>query len=209
MKDLLKRLKKFNLCDWIFLLIAVGSISFLALVYFTSKSDDSSSSSSVSAYNLSVVDYTTYETESSTDPSWKQLQDEIRAESESRVQRDQERREEKSESFRKDINSGPISTYFGNHAEPKDSDLDLDDLPELFDPDDIPMQFTDRSTCFKQIGYDSEYRILKVTFRDSGRSYLYLDVSPREWEAFASSDSLGTYYNTEIKGYYDCIRLEH
>ena len=72
--------------------------------------------------------------------------------------------------------------------------------------DDIRMISTPDSTCFSAVGYKSGR--LVVTFRDSGASYAYLDVPEGVWEELRDADSKGGYYNSEIKGYYDCEKLD-
>lgn len=74
------------------------------------------------------------------------------------------------------------------------------------DYDDIRMISTPDSTCFSSIGYKSGR--LVVTFRDSGASYAYLDVPESVWSELRDADSMGGYYNSEIKGYYDCEKLD-
>ena len=76
-----------------------------------------------------------------------------------------------------------------------------------FDVDDVNMQSTPGSSCFSEIGYDSDYDILVVQFRDSGSVYTYLDFSIDEWGKFTSADSLGSWYNKHIKDKYECERI--
>ena len=76
-----------------------------------------------------------------------------------------------------------------------------------FDVDDVNMQSTPGSSCFSEIGYDSDYDILVVQFRDSGSVYIYLDFSIDEWGKFISADSLGSWYNKHIKDKYECERI--
>lgn len=71
----------------------------------------------------------------------------------------------------------------------------------------IAMQPTPESTCFSQIGYDSTARILYVTFRDSGKYYSYSAVPSDVWKTLSEAKSKGGYYNSDIKGFYDCIKL--
>ena len=73
-----------------------------------------------------------------------------------------------------------------------------------FSVSDVPMQDTPNSSCFSEIGYSAAHQILVVTFRESGSTYLYLDVPQSEWESFRSADSLGKYYNAYIKYSYSC-----
>jgi hypothetical protein len=67
---------------------------------------------------------------------------------------------------------------------------------------------TPKSTCFSEIGYDPNNELLIVRFRDSGKAYLYLSFPSQEWDTFKSAKSLGSYYNSEIKGHYKSIKVE-
>ena len=62
---------------------------------------------------------------------------------------------------------------------------------------------TPESTCFSRVGYDSRNNVLIVVFRDSGAEYHYYDVPEDVWESFYDSESLGKYFNREIKGNYE------
>jgi hypothetical protein len=55
------------------------------------------------------------------------------------------------------------------------------------------------STSVSAIGYDTHKRELGVRFRDSGKSYFYLDVPLEEYEAFMAARSKGTYLNRVLK----------
>ncbi len=79
--------------------------------------------------------------------------------------------------------------------------------PRVFNVDDVKMQSTPKSTCFCEVGYDSDWEVLVVQFRDSGSVYTYSDFPEREWNEFIAADSLGSWYNTYIKGQYDCERI--
>lgn len=62
---------------------------------------------------------------------------------------------------------------------------------------------TPDSTCFSRVGYDSRNNVLIVVFRESGAEYHYFDVPEDVWESFYDSESLGKYFNREIKGNYE------
>lgn len=73
------------------------------------------------------------------------------------------------------------------------------------DYDSVKMQSTPNSTCFSEIGYyDGD---LFVVFRDSGAEYVYRDVPKYVWNELNDADSMGRYYNSNIKGNYDCEKL--
>lgn len=63
---------------------------------------------------------------------------------------------------------------------------------------------TDRSTCFSGVGYDSYLDDLYVKFRESGKIYVYENVPQDVYDSLVNADSMGGYYNKEIKGYYYC-----
>ncbi|MEH1800656.1 MAG: KTSC domain-containing protein [Nostoc sp.] len=63
------------------------------------------------------------------------------------------------------------------------------------------------SSMAMAVGYDRNEQILQVEFQ-SGAVYQYLGVDEDTWEDLYSSDSIGSFYNQEIKGRYDCDRLD-
>jgi len=77
-----------------------------------------------------------------------------------------------------------------------------------FSVDDVQMQSTPDSSCFSEVGYDEEWNRLIVKFRDSGVVYMYYDFPVSKWKQFIAADSLGSWFNEYIKGYYDYERLE-
>jgi hypothetical protein len=54
----------------------------------------------------------------------------------------------------------------------------------------------------QSVGYDRRRRVLEVEV-DGGAVYQYLDVPAREYFALISADSVGRYYNQQIKANYD------
>lgn len=73
----------------------------------------------------------------------------------------------------------------------------------------IVWQETPGSTCFSYVGYDSKYEKLAVIFRDnSSRTYLYSNFDMNAYRTFMAADSLGSYYNKNIKGHYTCERID-
>ena len=63
------------------------------------------------------------------------------------------------------------------------------------------------SSCFSQVGYDSEREILKVQFRESGVWYVYFNFPEDEYQEFKNADSLGKFFTSYIKGEYEYERL--
>lgn len=72
---------------------------------------------------------------------------------------------------------------------------------------DLSWEKTPDSSCFSEIAYDINKHILYVRFRDSGAAYRYLDFPKREWNDFREQESLGEWYNKNIKGTYQCEKL--
>jgi len=53
------------------------------------------------------------------------------------------------------------------------------------------------------IGYDPVKHELGIRFRESGKTYVYLDVPVDEFDAFMTAESKGSYLNQvfKLKGY--------
>ncbi|MBO7669839.1 MAG: KTSC domain-containing protein [Oscillospiraceae bacterium] len=81
-------------------------------------------------------------------------------------------------------------------------------INDSFDWSRVSMEDTPESSCFSEIGYDKKHEVLVVTFRDSGASYAYYGLPSSVWNELCNAKSKGGYYNSEIKGYYDCEKLE-
>jgi len=58
------------------------------------------------------------------------------------------------------------------------------------------------SSQFKKVKYDSEYKILIITFNNDKR-YEYKDVPQSTFDGLMSADSLGSYFGKFIKGHFD------
>lgn len=58
------------------------------------------------------------------------------------------------------------------------------------------------SSQFKKVKYDSESKILIITFNNDKR-YEYKDVSQSTFDSLMSADSLGSYFGKHIKGHFD------
>ncbi|MEH2065996.1 MAG: KTSC domain-containing protein [Nostoc sp.] len=76
-----------------------------------------------------------------------------------------------------------------------------------FEEEPIPM-LPVISSMAMAVGYDRNEKILQVEFQ-SGSVYQYLGVDEDTWEDLHSSDSIGSFFNQEIKGRYDCDRLDN
>ncbi|HLO83537.1 MAG TPA: KTSC domain-containing protein [Nostocaceae cyanobacterium] len=69
-------------------------------------------------------------------------------------------------------------------------------------PEPIAMLPVSSSMAYA-IGYNSKDQILQVEFQ-SGAVYQYTGVEQQTWEDFHNADSIGQFFNEEIKGQYDC-----
>jgi hypothetical protein len=58
------------------------------------------------------------------------------------------------------------------------------------------------SAAVVSVGYDKTQRILEVEV-DGGTIYQYLEVPAREFFALLAADSVGRYYNQQIKATYE------
>ena len=63
------------------------------------------------------------------------------------------------------------------------------------------------SSMAKAVGYDRTNQTLQVEF-NSGSIYQYAGVEQETWESLQTADSTGRFYNREIKGKYECDRMD-
>jgi hypothetical protein len=63
------------------------------------------------------------------------------------------------------------------------------------------------SAAVRSVGYDKKRRVLEVEVA-GGAIYQYLDVPAREYFALVSADSVGRYYNQEIKETYEFRKVD-
>ncbi len=75
------------------------------------------------------------------------------------------------------------------------------DAPEPGEGDGI-----NGSTCVLDLDYDKDTKELVVTFVRTGQSYVYSDVSRQRVAAFKAADSLGEYFNDNIRDNYPYAR---
>lgn len=64
------------------------------------------------------------------------------------------------------------------------------------------------SSQIKQISYNPMDRLMLVKFAN-GESYIYKEVSPTTFGAFVSWDSVGTYFNRNIKPNYEFEKVHN
>lgn len=55
------------------------------------------------------------------------------------------------------------------------------------------------SEALVAVHYDFGRKILRATFRSSGRTYDYFEVSPQEYEEFMAAKSKGAWFNARIR----------
>lgn len=63
------------------------------------------------------------------------------------------------------------------------------------------------SSAISQVGYQDQRRLLYVTYKDSGGSYVYVGVPRRDYDDLLKAESKGVFINTRIKPNYKCQRL--
>ena len=62
------------------------------------------------------------------------------------------------------------------------------------------------SSSLRSVGYDPRSRTLEIEFH-SGSVYQYLDVPQTVFEELLTQNSLGTYFNENIREVYTCARV--
>lgn len=73
-------------------------------------------------------------------------------------------------------------------------------------PESLAMLPVDSSMA-NALGYDAENHVLQVEF-NNGAVYQYTGVESEIWEELQETDSIGKYFNHEIKGNYQCERVD-
>lgn len=63
------------------------------------------------------------------------------------------------------------------------------------------------SSAISHVGYQDQRRLLYVTYRGSGGSYVYVDVPRRDYDDLLKAESKGAFVNERIKPHYKCQRL--
>jgi hypothetical protein len=62
------------------------------------------------------------------------------------------------------------------------------------------------SSAVVSVGYDRKSKTLEIEF-PSAHVYQYFDVPADEHKALLNADSLGQYFNAEIKDCYSCVQV--
>ncbi|MDJ0799754.1 MAG: KTSC domain-containing protein [Calothrix sp. MO_167.B12] len=63
------------------------------------------------------------------------------------------------------------------------------------------------SSMANAVGYDSDEEVLQVEF-NNGAIYQYTDVDDETWDGLYKTDSIGKFFNSEIRGKYQYERLD-
>ncbi len=61
---------------------------------------------------------------------------------------------------------------------------------------------TKKSSFVRGAWYDKDNKYMIINL--SGTNYQYCSLSKRVWDSFKNTSSFGSYYNSSIKGKYDC-----
>jgi len=59
-----------------------------------------------------------------------------------------------------------------------------------------------QSSALERVSYDEAARTLCATFRETGRTYIYLDVPQELYDGLIFADSLGGYFNAYIRDHF-------
>lgn len=101
----------------------------------------------------------------------------------------------------------PLAAYNGLQQVADLANSESEPIAENQEPQAIPM-LPVNSTMAAAIGYDPDQQILQVEFA-TGKVYQYTDVEEQTWESLCEADSIGRFYNHQIKGNYNCRRIDH
>ncbi len=63
------------------------------------------------------------------------------------------------------------------------------------------------SSMANAVGYDSDEEVLQVEF-NNGATYQYQNVDDQIWDGLYKTESIGKFFNSEIKGKYQYQRLD-
>lgn len=71
-----------------------------------------------------------------------------------------------------------------------------------FDHNSITMKSVD-STSLAKMGYDADYSVLKVQFKNSGEYYIYYDVPQGIYSELVNADSIGSYFYYNVRSSFE------
>lgn len=80
-------------------------------------------------------------------------------------------------------------------------------------PSDSPIDYEDdlrsvESSSIDAVGHDFFDQVLAVEFKDNDKIYVYYDVPRSEYKRLINADSIGGYFNANIKGKYEMRSME-
>ncbi len=75
------------------------------------------------------------------------------------------------------------------------------------EPAQPPAMQSVNSSMAKAIGYDRTHQTLQVEF-NNGSVYQYAGVEQETWKSLQTAHSTGKFYNSQIKGKYQCDRVD-
>lgn len=61
------------------------------------------------------------------------------------------------------------------------------------------------SSCLSSASYDPIEKVLQVTFKSDDTTHKYADVPSETWAGLQTADSVGNYFNTYIRNFYQEI----
>lgn len=106
----------------------------------------------------------------------------------------------------------PLAAYQGLQQIDSLAAPEIAELSAPPSPAELPLQqpiamLPVNSSMANALGYDNERKILQVEF-NSGSVYQYEGVDRDTWESLQTADSTGRFFNSEIKGSYQCHRVD-
>lgn len=79
---------------------------------------------------------------------------------------------------------------------------------EYYSPSDVIVHYDVDSSAISDMAYCYNDEMMLIVFRKSGDVYIYYDVPNNVWEEFCKADSLGNYFNKNIKNKYEFEQVE-
>ncbi|WP_374951266.1 KTSC domain-containing protein [Mucilaginibacter sp.] len=64
-----------------------------------------------------------------------------------------------------------------------------------------------KSSALQSVGYDPNSKILELEFKDNGGVWQYFGVGKAIFKRFMTSDSLGRFFVTKVKGKYPELKI--
>ena len=90
---------------------------------------------------------------------------------------------------------------------PEDLKVAEMEVDQPFDYFSVPMEEV-TSTLIAEVGYDPDYMKLLLRFRSNGALYSYDDIPESVYDGLMSAESIGSYFNSNIRNSYEYEKLE-